>query len=279
MVNQVTPYGSLTYAQTGVGPGGVPLYTAATQLSPSMKALVDLLQGQSNASLTQGNYGNTNPGQEVGDATQGQTKQLLDTQLKYFDPFFKSQTNELDTKLRNQGLVPSQSSNPTDPNTWGPYEKAMNALRQSQGQTVTGAISQLEPLAYNQAKSNYLLPLNVTSSLMGLMNPSMVNAGLVNAPALSIQPPNYTGAAANYQEALNKQYEAQMAQKSAMLSGMFGIPSSILGGWARSGGVQGLMGSLGGLGGLGGEALGGAGAAAADGIGAAALELAPLAMV
>lgn len=44
MVNQTGPHGSLTYNQTGTGPGGVPLYTATTQLSPADQALLSQLQ-------------------------------------------------------------------------------------------------------------------------------------------------------------------------------------------------------------------------------------------
>ena len=34
MVNQVTPYGNLTYKQIGMNPDGSPKYEANTQLSP-----------------------------------------------------------------------------------------------------------------------------------------------------------------------------------------------------------------------------------------------------
>ncbi len=37
MVNQYNPYGSLTYSQTGTGPGGVPIYSSKMELTPAQQ--------------------------------------------------------------------------------------------------------------------------------------------------------------------------------------------------------------------------------------------------
>jgi hypothetical protein len=42
---QTTPYGQLQYKQTGIGPGGVPLYTSSQQFSPQQQALLDTYWG------------------------------------------------------------------------------------------------------------------------------------------------------------------------------------------------------------------------------------------
>lgn len=44
LINQVTPNGSLTYAQTGIGPGGAPMWTATTSLTPEGQKSFDLQQ-------------------------------------------------------------------------------------------------------------------------------------------------------------------------------------------------------------------------------------------
>lgn len=251
-VNQSTPFGSLTYAQTGTGPGGVPLYSATTQLSPQQQQIYNLLQGQTTGSLQQGDYGTQNASQVIGDATAGNTKALLSQETAYLDPYFTTQTQQLDTQLRNQGLFPSGSSNPSDPSSWGPYERAMNQLRQNQNQSVTGFLAQAEPQAYQQSVSNYLMPLNVAATEMGLTNPSVVTSSLAQTPALNIQPANYTGAVANAQNMEQQVYQDQLQQKQALISGIFGMASNGLGGWAR-GGFPGIS-SFGGGGG------GGAGA-------------------
>src|ERR1700722_4940864 len=83
-VNQVTPTGSLTYTQTGTGPGGVPTYTATQTLSPEEQALLTSLQGNqatagkaASGLLAGANYGSTDPSTVIGDATSGNTKALL----------------------------------------------------------------------------------------------------------------------------------------------------------------------------------------------------------
>ncbi len=48
-VNQVTPYGNLTYSQNGTDPSGVPNYTATVDLSPAEQAIFNnYTQGQTN---------------------------------------------------------------------------------------------------------------------------------------------------------------------------------------------------------------------------------------
>src|ERR1700675_4003082 len=43
--NQYDPYGSLTYQQTGTGPGGTPIYSSSVNLSPQQQTLLNQLQG------------------------------------------------------------------------------------------------------------------------------------------------------------------------------------------------------------------------------------------
>src|ERR1700722_15274485 len=54
--NQSNPYGSLQYQQTGTGPGGVPIYSANTSLSPVEQGLFNQYTG------TQGQAGSQAPG-------------------------------------------------------------------------------------------------------------------------------------------------------------------------------------------------------------------------
>lgn len=244
-INQVNPYGSLTYSQSGTGPGGVPLYTATSQLSPQQQQLLTTLQGTQNIAGQQGqqtlagaNYGAQNPGDVIGNMTSGNTKALLDKETTYLQPQFDHDLNTLDTKLKNQGFAPGQPG----------YDQAMNALKQSQGQTVTGFLAQAEPAAYSQATSSYLMPLNLATSEMGLSQPGSVGANLVQTPQLSIGAPNYTGAVSQYETANEQNYQNQMQQQNAMMSGLFGLGGNVLGGMARSGGFNGLGSALGQLG-------------------------------
>ena len=120
----------------------------------------------------------------------------------------------------------------------------MNQLQQNQGQTVTGFLAQAEPAAYQQATASYELPLNIASTEMGLSQPGSVTQNLAPTNPLNVQPANYQGAVAQQQSQLEQNYQANLQQKQAMLSGLFGIPTAVLGGWARAGtpGVSSLFG-------------------------------------
>lgn len=228
-VNQQTPFGSLTYAQTGTGPNGVPLYTATTALSPEEQNLLRILQGTQATAGTQAsnlisgaNYGAQNPADVVGGMTSGTTKDLLDKEVSYLQPWQTMQRDQLDTKMRNQGLAPG---NPA-------YDNSMAQLEKSFGNTVTGFLATAEPAAYQQATSSYMLPLTTAEQELGISQPQ--GPQFAPTPALNTQPANYTGAVANYNTAENTAYQSKLQQQQAMMSGLFGVPTAILGGWARS---------------------------------------------
>jgi len=238
MTNQVTPTGSLSYTQTGTSSDGTPLYTATTKLSDPQQQLLNTLQGTQQAAGTAGknlisgaNYGAQAPGDVIGNATSGLVKDAMAKQVSYLDPYFKQQTEQLDTQLRNQGFAPGQPG----------YDNAMRAVQNNQGNTVTGFEAQMEPQMYQQAYQNYMTPASLGGTLAGLGVPS--NLTLQNTPQLNIQPANLIGATANAQQAAEASYQDQLKQSQAMMSGLFGIPTAALGGWAASGGLSGLMGA------------------------------------
>jgi hypothetical protein len=278
MVNQNNPWGSLNYSQTGTGPGGIPIYTSTMNLNPQLEAILNSLQSGIGNQLTTGGYNQpgNNPGEIIGDATKGNTQALVNDYTKFFNPQWTTQTQQLDTQLRNQGLSPSQSSDPNNPSTWGPYERAMNQLQTTQNQALSGFITQMEPQAYAQATSNYYAPLTTASGLMSLITPSNTNA-LINPPQTQVQAPDVTGAYNSYQNALDQQYAQKVQANSSMMSGLMGIPTAVLGGWAKGGGLGSLFGGLGGAADAGGAAAAGMGDAA--GMASLLADLGPLAMV
>jgi len=248
--NQNNAFGSVNYTQTGTGPSGVPIYTANTTLSNPQQTILSALQSGAGSLLTNANYGSTDPATTVGNSTSGLTKDLLNTETSYLQPFFTGETNELDTKLRNQGLNPSPSAT-SDPSTWGPYEKAMNQLEQSHGQTVTGYLAQAEPQAYQQSLSNYLLPLTTASTAIGLEQPvgGSVTSNLAPTNALNIQPANYTGAVAQEENINEQNYQQQMAQQNALMNGLFKLGTAGVG--LATGNPFAAAGAMGGFGGNG----------------------------
>lgn len=227
-INQYTPFGSLQYSQTGTGPNGIPIYSATQKLSPEQQGILNALQGQTTNLLTGANYGSSNPADVIGNSTSGLTADLLKKNVAQIQPYMDTSRDQLDTKLRNQGFAPGQPG----------YDNAMRGLLDSQNRTVQGFEASIEPQAYQQATSSYLMPLTMSGSEIGLMNPNAVKQGLTTTPTTNVQPANYMAAAAQQQQIMEQQYQQQMDQYSNSMSGLFGIPTAILGGWAQSGGMQ-----------------------------------------
>jgi hypothetical protein len=229
----------MTYSQTGTSPDGTPLYTSTVGLSAANQQLLDTLQGTKTTAGTQGqnliagaNYGAQQPGDVIGNATSGLVKDAMAKQVSYLDPYFTSQTSQLDAKLKNQGL------NPGEPG----YDNAMRALQNNQGNTVTGFESTMEPQMYQQAAQNYLMPAQLGGTLANFAAPTMPS--WTQTPQLNVQPADYTGAVANSNQANMAAYNAQLSQNNAMMSGLFGTGSAVLGGMAQAGEFAPLLAAL-----------------------------------
>lgn len=241
MVAQSTPFGNLNYQQTGTGPGGIPLYSSQQTLSPQLQSILDTLQSDTNHQLSTGGFGTGTAADTIGGVTNGNTSALVNDWMKFMQPSFTTQTQQLDTQLRNQGLMPSQSSNPSDPSTWGPYERAMNQLQTNQNQALSGFVVQAEPQAYSQAVSNYLMPLTTSSALMNLIPSSYLPQSYTNPPQLNIQPTNVGQIQANTQDELNQQFEMEQQQQNALMNGLFGLGSATIGAAGKAGGFGALL--------------------------------------
>jgi hypothetical protein len=239
MVNQSNPYGSLTYSQSGTGPGGVPLWQATTQLSPEQQALFDTLQGtkstagQAGSKLLAGaNYGSTSPTDAIGSMTSGLTGQVLGAEVNYLQPFQQTEKQQLDTTLRNQGLSPGEPG----------YDNAMRSLDTSHSLAVQNFLATAEPQAFQQATSLYQMPMTMGEQLAQFGAPGDPTQDFVNAPGLNaptiapttVQPANLISATGSAQDAQMQAYQGQQANNQAMMSGAFGIPTAVLGGWAKS---------------------------------------------
>lgn len=239
MTNQVNPYGSMTYMQSGTSPDGTPLYTSTVNLSPENQSLLRTLQGtqatagnQAYNLLGGANYGAAQPRDVIGDATGGLVKDAMAKQISYLSPYFQTQTDQLDTKLKNQGFAPGQKG----------YDNAMRASRNSQDNTVTGYLSQIEPSMFNQSVQSYMMPAQLGGTLANFGAPK--DPSWTQTPQLSINPADLTGATSSMNQANMEAYKAKSAQNNAMMSGLFGIPTAILGGMGSGGAFNGLMGAM-----------------------------------
>jgi hypothetical protein len=183
-VNQVTPYGNLNYAVTGEDPYGNPTWTATTSLSDIGQ---QLLNNQNQASLGLGGTINSALGRVQ--STMGQefnpqlpstgfnpSQSYQDAYMERLRPQIEQGREALDVKLANQGIPVGSEA----------YRRAMMAQGQRENDLLLGATTQgfgtglqANQQAYNQAMTNYNMPLNTLSALRSgsqVQNPTFVNS-------------------------------------------------------------------------------------------------------
>jgi hypothetical protein len=228
MVNQGNQYGNINYTQTGVGPNGVPIYSANTSLNPTQQALYNQLTGTQSAaggigsgllSSWEHDYGGEAPSKAIGDMYSGLTSQMMGREVAAQKPYFDTQTSQLQAQLANEGFT---MNDPASVN-------AMRNLQGNQNQAIQGfEASQFMP-TMNAATQQYQLPLTDAAQIASWTGPQSPTSQAVNAPGLNIQPANLIGATANMGNLQEQQYKNQMDQYSGMMNGIFGIGSDALG--------------------------------------------------
>ena len=214
--NQITPWGSSMYYQTGVGPNGIPTYTNVQNLTPQQATLLALQQQGSGlaagagANALAGAFDQYSTPQDFTGAD-GLTERLMGRQLEQLTPHFETQTNQLDTKLRNQGIMPGTPA----------YDQQMKELRGSQDMAVTSFLNQAEPMAFDQALKQYMLPAQLSTNLMGLNQVVQPNQTYISTPQATGAPADLVGATSAADKAKMDAYKIQQDQQSAMMSGLF----------------------------------------------------------
>jgi len=224
--NQYDPYGSITYSQTGTGPNGTPIYSSNTSLTPTQQNLLNLLQGtqttagtQAGTLLSGANYGSQSPSDAIGNLTSGLVNQNTQEYLAANQPFYTTQSQQLDTSLRNQGLAPGDPA----------YDNAVRQLDVNQGLAVSGATAAFEPTAFNQATTEYTLPASLSTSLAGFGAPANPTTEAQSGAGLNIQTPNEAADLSAETTPANQQYQAQQAQYNAMINGIMNVGSDAVG--------------------------------------------------
>lgn len=235
MIGQQGPYGSLQYVQTGTTPQGTPTYTAINQLSPAQQGLLNqytntqaLLGASAEPMLGWGNYGSVSPSAAIGDIASGLTGQGMTQGLSFLQPFFTTQTSQLDNQLRNQGFIPGEPG----------YDNAMRQMQTNQGLQVNNLVSSLFPQEQQFAMNEYQLPAQMAQSFASFGAPGSLTTGFTQSlPGMTA--PNITPAYSTAQQSAMDAYQAKMAQENAMMAAIAGIPAALGGGWAM-GGFKGL---------------------------------------
>lgn len=238
-VNQTTPYGSLTYNQTGVGPNGVPIMQATQTLNPAEQSLFDNTVATQNlmgsdaqqlakniqGSLTQAPNLPSLDGRSLN--VQPLTQQMMSWGNQYMQPLFNQQQSNLNSQLASQGITQGSAA----------YNNAQNLQSRNVNNAYQNLFMQAEPAAYNQglsteqaqyqqALSSYEAPIQTLGMLLGAGQPAQVNSSLVQPPQEQIQP-------ADYQGLVEQNYAQQNANYENTMSGIFGIGSALAGGIGR----------------------------------------------
>lgn len=227
--NVTTPWGSMTYTQTGTDPTtGAPIWSTNVGLNNNQQSALSGQQG-AGASISNGALGslagqiNQNAGQplsqSMGDpAIQNAINSQFKAQTGLLQPTFGMQSSMLDTQLANQGLQPGTDA----------YNNAKNLLAQQQNNSYTQIANNAEQTGLAQqnqmfgqqvtAQNN---PINQYASILGatgVQNPAFPTQNTSAAPATNVTAPYQLA----YQGGLNQSNYATGTQNN-LLSGLVGL--------------------------------------------------------
>ena len=226
-VNQRDPYGGLNYEQIGTWEDGTPRFQATQTLAPEE-------QGALNQSRqAQDIYGQTAL-QQLGavrerlatpltlgnEATESRLMQLGRSRL---DPVLTERRNAMDTRLRQQGLMPGTQA----------YDVAMRGVGEAENDAYNQLLLTGRGQAVNEMLTERAVPLNEAAALLSGQQVQAPN--YVNTPQTNVAPTDYIQAVGLQQAAQNNAFNARNQNYGTQLSGMYGLGSAALGGWARSG--------------------------------------------
>lgn len=130
---------------------------------------------------------------------------------QYMQPLLDQQQRQLDDKLNTQGI------------TRGGDSQAFNDAQNLNARNTNDQRNSWLINSINAANLVQNQPYNQLNSLRSGAAPAFGNT-----PTSQIQPANYAGLT-------EQNYQQQMAQSNAIMGGLFGVPTALLGGWARGG--------------------------------------------
>jgi len=234
-VNQITPYGNLTYTQSGEDKWGNPMWTATQTLSPEQQKIAtqqaNLSSGLLDTAQTGLNYaGNViskpgvdvsklpstgfNPGQSYQDAIMTRLAPQLDRENQSFEQ-----------DMANKGIGVGTAA----------YNTAKSLLSQNQNDRLTSAtISGLNTglaanqQGFNQAAYNQMQPINVINALRTgsqVSTPNYVNPALQS----TTQGPDLLGAVSNKYNAQIGATNAANANTANFVGGLMNLGGQIFG--------------------------------------------------
>ena len=225
MTDQNNPLGSRNYYVSGVDPvTGLPTYAVDNTYSADQQALLDTLEGTKGSV---GSYGESLAGDVAGmyseapdfsTATGSRVSQMLDRQIPYAERFQAPARAQLDTQLRNQGILPNTPA----------YHQQMDKLLAQQDLNQGNFVNTAQGQAFNQSMAEYQAPADMISKLMGMGAPGQLSFD--QTPQTSVGATDDAGAVKAKYDADYQAYQAAVQRQNSMMSGIMGVGGSILGG-------------------------------------------------
>lgn len=249
-INQITPYGNLTYSQNGKWSDGTPKFTATQTFSPSQQALYDKSTklsgnladlGVSQSArlaqlLSQPSKLDSIVNKDMGNftldnaATEGR---LIELGRQRLDPLWDQNKKSYEQDLFNRGVRPGSEAYETAMSRFGQdkndaynslllsgRQQASNELLAQRGQQMSERQQSI-----NEALTQRNQPIN---EILGLASGTQIQQPQFQAtPQSGVAPTDVT-------TPIMQNYQSQLQQYNAGMSGLFGLGSAALGGWMMS---------------------------------------------
>jgi len=230
-VNQVTPYGNITYDQSGsqsvydpsTGTNyNVPRYTATTTLTPQQQQTLDTTQSaatdlagaaKEQASYLKSSLATPTDLNSLDKSTQDNLDSLAKARL---DPQWQQNTDQFNTQMANQGVAPGSQA----------YDNAYRDFTQSKNDAYNQMYLGGQSQAFGQAYQAANLPINQTTALMSGSQVTNPNPAATNMP--TIPTTDYAGIVNSNFNQQEQNYQSAVSQNNALMGGMFSLAAAPL---------------------------------------------------
>jgi len=220
-VNQVTPYGNLTYTQSGTDSQGNPMWTANVELSADQKKL---LEQQNRTSLGLGNlqeqgldYVRNMISQPFDTSGLAQTginagEQMSESVMRRLQPNIQMEQKQFDAQMANQGIPLGSEA----------YANAKRMFDERQNDKLTSAIIQGTETGMRARTQGF--------NELGYMRNEPINTLSAIRSGSQVTNPNFvtTPAGADYLGAAQSGYNAELANANAKNAASSGFTSGLM---------------------------------------------------
>lgn len=235
-VNQVNPYGSLSYAVTGTDPYGNPTWTATTALNPDQQQLYnyDIATSKGLGELQTKGLGYVGKMLDQPFSTSSLPQIGINAGEKYEDaimrrlaPTIEAERKSFDAQMINQGIPVGSEA----------YANAKRVFDARQNDKLTSAITggmdvgmRARQQGFGELAYQRNEPINTLNAVRSGSQVTGPSGYFVNAPQQATTTgADYLSAAGMTGNAAIAQANAENAQRNAMISGLFSLGSSAIG--------------------------------------------------